>query len=75
MFLLVVVLSVHVYDPKEPWTDNPWTKRNMERQYNDQKKHGQAFQRQNLKLCLIKFQKYIFERKVILRFSIMAMIL
>jgi hypothetical protein len=31
MFLLVVVLSVH-------------TKRNMDRQYNDQKKHGQTIQ-------------------------------
>jgi hypothetical protein len=33
MFLLVVVL------------DNATTKRNMDRQYNDQKKHGQAIQR------------------------------
>jgi heme exporter protein D len=36
MFLLVVVLSVHV---------STTTKRNMDRQYNDQKKHGQAIQR------------------------------
>jgi hypothetical protein len=28
--------------PKETWTDNTTTKRNMDRQYNDQKKHGQA---------------------------------
>jgi hypothetical protein len=51
MFLLVVVLSVHVSFgrcielPKETWTDNTTTKRNMDRQYNDQKKHGQAIQR------------------------------
>jgi hypothetical protein len=37
MFLLVVVLSVHVSYTK--------TKRNIDRQYNDQKKHGQAIQR------------------------------
>jgi phenolic acid decarboxylase len=43
MFLLVVVLSVHV--SKETWTDNTTSKRNMDRQYNDQKKHGQAIQR------------------------------
>jgi hypothetical protein len=42
MFLLVVVFSVHV---KETWTDNTTTKRNMDRQYNDQKKHGQTIQR------------------------------
>jgi hypothetical protein len=40
MFLLVVVLSL----PKETWTDNTTTKRNMDRQYNDQKKHGQTIQ-------------------------------
>jgi phenolic acid decarboxylase len=47
MFLLVVVLPVHVSlgRPKETWTDNTTTKRNMDRQYNDQKKHGQAIQR------------------------------
>jgi hypothetical protein len=27
---------------KETWTGNTTTKRNMDRQYNDQKKHGQA---------------------------------
>jgi hypothetical protein len=37
MFLLVVVLPVHV--------SNTTTKRNMDRQYNYQKKHGQAIQR------------------------------
>jgi hypothetical protein len=26
------------------WTDNTTTKRKMDRQYNDQKKHGQAIQ-------------------------------
>jgi hypothetical protein len=31
--------------PKETWTDNTTTKRNMNRQYNDQKKHGQTIQR------------------------------
>jgi hypothetical protein len=41
MFLLVVVLQ----RPKETWTDNTTTKRNMDRQYNDQKKHGQTIQR------------------------------
>jgi hypothetical protein len=60
MFLLVVVLPVHVSFgrciacpcffwslqlPKETWTDNTTTKRNMDRQYNDQKKHGQTMQR------------------------------
>jgi heme exporter protein D len=50
MFLLVVVLSVHasndqkkhgqtIQQPKETWTGNTTTKRNMDRQYNDQKKH------------------------------------
>jgi hypothetical protein len=50
MFPLVVVLPVHVsfgrkkhgqtiQRPKETWTDNTTTKRNMDRQYNDQKKH------------------------------------
>jgi hypothetical protein len=43
MFLLEVVLSVHV--SFETWTDNTTTKRNMDRQYNDQKKHGQTIQR------------------------------
>jgi hypothetical protein len=43
MFLLVVVLSVQL--PKETWTGNTTTKRNMDRQYNDQKKHGQTIQR------------------------------
>jgi hypothetical protein len=42
MFLLVVVLSVQ--RPKETWTGNTKTKRNMNRQYNDQKKHGQTKQ-------------------------------
>jgi hypothetical protein len=50
MFLLVVVLSVHVSfgrykRPTETRTDNTTTKRNMERQYKDQKKHGQTIQR------------------------------
>jgi hypothetical protein len=54
MFLLVVVLSVHVsfgrhgqaiQRPKETWTGNTNTKRNMDSQYNDQKKHGQTIQR------------------------------
>jgi hypothetical protein len=36
MFLLV---------KKETWTGNTKTKRNMDRQYNDQKKHGQTIQR------------------------------
>ena len=31
--------------PKETWTDNTTTKRNMDRQYNDQKKHEQTIQR------------------------------
>jgi hypothetical protein len=47
MFLLVVVLPVHVQAiqrPKETWTGNTTTKRNMDRQYNDQAKHGQAIQ-------------------------------
>jgi hypothetical protein len=44
MFLLVVVLSV-LQRPKETWTDNTTSKRNMDRQYNDQKKHGQTIQR------------------------------
>jgi hypothetical protein len=39
MFLLVV------QRPKETWTGNTTTKRNMDRQYNDQKKHGQTIQR------------------------------
>jgi hypothetical protein len=39
MFLLVVVLPVLFS------FGNTKTKRNMERQYNDQKKHGQAIQR------------------------------
>ena len=29
---------------QETWTGNNTTKRNMDRQYNDQKKHGQAIQ-------------------------------
>jgi phenolic acid decarboxylase len=47
MFLLVVVLPVHVslQQPKETWTDNTTTKGSKDRQYNDQKKHGQAIQR------------------------------
>jgi hypothetical protein len=52
MFLLVVVLSLLasfgrciVCPSKETWTGNTTTKRNMDRQYNDQKKHGQAIQR------------------------------
>jgi hypothetical protein len=59
MFLLVVILPVHVsfrsciacpcflqtiQRPKETWKDNTTTKRKMDRQYNDQKKHGQAIQ-------------------------------
>jgi hypothetical protein len=43
MFLLVFVLPVHF--PTETWTENTTTKRNMNRQYNYQKKHGQAIQR------------------------------
>jgi hypothetical protein len=43
MFLLVVAIQ----RPKETWTDNTTTNRNLERQYNDQKKHGQAIQRPN----------------------------
>jgi hypothetical protein len=39
MFLLVVVLSVHV-----SFGHNTTTKRDMDRQYKDQKKHGQAIQ-------------------------------
>jgi hypothetical protein len=31
--------------PTETWTGNKTTKRNMDRQYNYQKKHGQAIQR------------------------------
>jgi hypothetical protein len=31
--------------PKETWTDNTTTKGSKDRQYNDQKKHGQAIQR------------------------------
>ena len=31
--------------PKETWTDNTTTKRNIDRQYNDQKKNGQTIQR------------------------------
>jgi UPF0716 family protein affecting phage T7 exclusion len=56
MFLLVVVLFVFasfgrkkhgqaIQRPKETWTGNTKTKRNMDRQYKDQKKHGQAKQR------------------------------
>jgi Flp pilus assembly protein TadB len=57
MFLLAVVLSVHVsfgrcivclyfcWSLYETWTGNTKTKRNMDRQYNDQKKHGQTIQR------------------------------
>jgi hypothetical protein len=40
MFLLVVIQR-----PKETWTGNTTTKRNMDRQYNDQKKNGQTIQR------------------------------
>jgi hypothetical protein len=43
MFLLVVGQAIQL--PKETWTDNTTTKRNMDRQYNDQKKHGQKIQR------------------------------
>jgi hypothetical protein len=55
MFLLVVVFFDNVsFDhdqkkhghtiqrPRETWTDNTTTKRNMDRQYKDQQKHGQA---------------------------------
>jgi hypothetical protein len=46
MFLLVFVLPVPVsFGRKETWTDNTTTKRNMDRQYKDQKKHGQAIKR------------------------------
>jgi hypothetical protein len=45
MFLLVVVLCVYASFRKETWRDNTTTKRNMDRQYNDQKKHGQTIQR------------------------------
>jgi heme exporter protein D len=55
MLPLVVVLPVHVsfgrciacplQRPKETWTDNTTAKRNMDRQYNYQKKHEQAMQR------------------------------
>jgi hypothetical protein len=49
MFLLVVVLPVRVSFGRCIacpcfWTGNTTTKRNMDRQYNDQKKHGQAIQ-------------------------------
>jgi hypothetical protein len=44
MFLLVVVLPVHVSFVSY-WTGNATTKRNMDRQYNYQKKHGQTIQR------------------------------
>jgi hypothetical protein len=39
MFLLVI------QRPKETWTGNTTTKRNMDRQHKDQKKHGQTIQR------------------------------
>jgi hypothetical protein len=39
MFLLVLEA---IQRPKETWSDNTTTKRNMDRQYNDQKKHGQT---------------------------------
>jgi hypothetical protein len=42
MFLLIIVLPQR---PKETWTGNTTTKRNMDRQYNDQEKHGQTIQR------------------------------
>jgi hypothetical protein len=48
MFVLVFVLPVHgqaIQLPKETWKDNTTTKRSMDRQYNDQKKHGQTIQR------------------------------
>jgi phenolic acid decarboxylase len=45
MFLLVVVLGQTIQRPKETWTDNTTPNRNMDRQYNDQKKHGQTIQR------------------------------
>jgi hypothetical protein len=47
MFLLVVVLPVHVSFGRCivcPCFGNTTTKRNMDRQYNDKKKHGQAIQ-------------------------------
>jgi hypothetical protein len=44
MFPFVVVLPVHVSFGR---TGNTTTKRNMDRQYNDQKKHEQAIQRPN----------------------------
>jgi heme exporter protein D len=46
MFLLIVVLSVQtIQRTKETWTDNTTTKRNMDRQYNDQQKPGETIQR------------------------------
>jgi phenolic acid decarboxylase len=56
MFLLVVVLSEKKHGqaiqlPKETWTDNTTTKRNMDRQYNDQKKHGQTMQQPSCISC------------------------
>jgi hypothetical protein len=44
MFLLVVQA---IQRPKETWTDNTTTKRNMDRQYNDHKIHGQTIQQPN----------------------------
>jgi hypothetical protein len=40
----IVHFGVHVF-LEETWTDNTTAKRNMDRQYNDQKKHGQTIQR------------------------------
>jgi hypothetical protein len=46
MFLLAVVLSVHVsFGRCIAWTGNTTTKGNMDRQYNDQRKHGQTIKR------------------------------
>jgi hypothetical protein len=46
MFLLVVILSVHVSFGSCNVCPRQYTiKRNMDRQYNDQKKHVQAIQR------------------------------
>jgi hypothetical protein len=33
-----------IQKPKETWTDNTTTKRNMDRQYNYQRKHRQTIQ-------------------------------
>jgi hypothetical protein len=45
LYCLSMLPLVVVQRPKETWTGNATTKRNMDRQYNDQKKHGQTIQR------------------------------